>query len=401
MVMAKNYLLLNVSDYRTPASSNQQQRATPVQTLQAAFQRRVAKKGGSFTIFNLSDLFGGLRLEIHSGPLGHHEVQGILEPAVLQRLLMEAPVRRSLDWRQLINAATVADRIVLSAHGHKDDTDNVYCEVGFSSVRCGNVEGIADLFQNLLALSGNANPSVTLSVCYAARSAQHQKQHDQALTEQDIRSSLAFKLFVALSEWKPGIRLTARTGAVSASQIGTSLLSETEQAIVASETKEAEFSGSEADDLVADTMQALDDFERALGQSSLSRDERNGVLRRLDDWRGAGYDPAGLEEILGAANKLDQGRQSAGARLLTCLAKCCAMDLSWQGQQQSVLQGLRQLVRQRHRLQELSTAADEKAAKYGKFVYQRQGGKVVVSRWLPAPDGSGRYLLWKLMSLNA
>jgi hypothetical protein len=396
--MAKKYVLLNFSDYLSPTDATSiATRQTPQERLKETFRRRVTDNGGEFSLYNLGDFFAHLRLDASRGAPGH-PLAGLLDAATIRPLMAEAAKRCPSDWNTLIKSCIAADTIVFSAHGRKGDTDNVYCMDGFDSVRCGDVEGICTLFIALLTPSGKQNPNITLSVCYAARSADHQKHHvNDTLSEGDLRSSLAFQLFVGLSGLKPGtqLRLTARTGATSGSEVGTKLLSETEEAIIASEKLKAEFPDAEA--VTRETMDACSAFEESLRKSNVPAGEQQEVRNYLYEWFGDGCDPRELDRIIDAVDELDGRNKGAGLKLLECLCCCCGLDFSWQGRQADAIENLRARVRSYHRMARLQDAAWEKEEKYGKFVYQRQDGWVIVSRWVNGGDG---YVLTQLLRLR-
>jgi hypothetical protein len=397
--MARKYVLLNFSDYLSPEDAARiNTRLTPVEQLKGAFGRRVSVSEGEVKLYNLSDFFGHLRLRSGSAVSGRHPVEGLLDAVTIRNLIPEA-AKQQPYWDTLRADCISAHKIVFAAHGHKDDTDNVYCEDGIrGAYRCGTVEGVCTLLIALLTPSGKDNPKIALSVCYAARSADHDKHHvKDSLSEGDIRSSLAFKLFAGLSALKPDtkLRMTARTGATSGATVGDKLLSETEEAIIASEVRKQEFPNAEA--IVAQTMRAWGAFEATLTQSNLSAGEQQRVQTNLSEWFSEGCRVDRLDEIINAVDRLDQENKSAGLGLLECLCCCCGVDFSWRGQQADAIRELRRCAASAGRLSELASAAEAKEAKYGKFVYQREGSKILVSRWI---DTGSKYRLTALMRVR-
>lgn len=266
--MAKNYVILNFTDY-----SN---RSTPVTTLATAFERRVERKGGSFRIHHMADLFGDIRLARH-------------------------------------------------------------------------------------------------------KSSFHHKHHVKAsLNEGDIRSSLAFKVFCGLSEFRPHIRLTARTGAVSAEEVGTSLTSETEEAIIAAEEMEAHFGGKISEDLVGAVRSAHNEFDKAITTSTLSKKEQNTLRDRLDRWFMNGFDPKELDRIIEAIDQLDWSHRNYGASLFWAVG----LNPTWSEAHKTAVSTLRDLAPRRQQLQQLHAISKQSQAKYGKFIYERDQNEIVVSRWI-------------------
>jgi hypothetical protein len=377
--MPKNYVILNFTDYRHHEETTDT-RSTPVSTLASAFQRRVERKGGSFAIHHLADFFGELRLA-RRGRMNFHEIQGILDLPAISSLMIEAGVYRSGAWSRVRNDCRDADKIIFAAHGHKDDRENVYCDHNTTSVRCGSVDGVVEFLTTILNGVNRPDPTITLVVCYAARSGAYEKHHvDQPLDEGDVRSSLAFKIFMGLVAFRPQLRLTARTGAVSASSVGTSLTSETEEAIMASETIRTEFADSEQ--LLADTMEAYNAFDVSLDGSNLTTTERNAARDALYKWFTSGCNPDDLDEIITAIDRLDSRHKPKGHRFLETLCCCGMVDLSWFNWYRQAREGLEDIAPRRHEMHRVHTISQRSEAKYGKFIYQRDDNHIVVSRWL-------------------
>jgi hypothetical protein len=370
--LAKNYVILNFSDYRAKDSPSDT-RSTPIATLSDAFARRVERKGGSFSIHHMADLFGEIRLARH-GKKPSHEVEGVLTEGWVRTLSLEAAVYRSGAWSAVLNSCREADKIIFAAHGHADDTDNVYTEDGLGEVRCGNVDGVV-CFLNSILNGVKSDPTITLVVCYAARSAESHKHHINApFLESDLRSSLAFKVFSGLSEFRPYIRLTARTGAVSAYEVGTSLTSETEEAIIAAEQIEAQFPN--ADEVISKTTKAYDDFDRALGKSNLSSTEKSDLRDRMYRWFISGFDPKELDEIIEAIDKLDWSYRQMGVSLLWQVG----WSQTWSEANTAQVLKLKDQSALRKQLHDLHTIKNQKEAKYGKFIYYRYLNHIFVSR---------------------
>lgn len=367
--MAKSYVILNFTDYKN--------RSTPVNNLAAAFERRVDRKGGSFRIHHMADLFGDIRLARHKSSF--HEVQGILDEGWVRTLCLEAAVYRSSAWSSVMNSCRSADKIIFAAHGQPDDTDNVYTEHSMENIRCGSVDGVVCFLTTILNGMQRYDPTITLVVCYAARSSEHHKHHVNAtLGEGDIRSSLSFKIFSGLSEFRPHIRLTARTGAVSAEDVGTSLTSETEEAIIAAEALEAEFGGTVSDDLRAAMNRAFNELDRAIVNSALTRTERTEIQNRMDAWLQGNFDRDVLDQIVDDVDALDWSHRSYGASIFWKVG----LNATWKEANANAIATLRNLAPRRQRLQQLHTTSKQSLAKYGKFIYERDQNEIVVSRWL-------------------
>lgn len=366
-------MILNFSDFRPP-NSGIAGRTTPVTSLTGAFQRRVVRKGGTFAIHHMADLFGAIRIAKYRA-IQNTECEGILTERRLRTLVLDAVVDHGQAWRTIVNDCRQADKVILAAHGHADDTDNVYTEISQGvSVRCGDVRGIV-LFLKYVLENAQRNPTITLSICYAARSAEHHKHHvTAALTETNLRSSLAFKIFAAISSSWPNVRLTARTGAVSADDIGTSLTSETEEAIIAAERIDAEF--PDADTLVASVQRAYGVLDAAIGQSSLDRNEKRSAQDRLYQWFMGGFDPDVFSTLIDDVERMDWSHRNVGASI----GWLVGMNSSWKERFATDIKALKDLAVRRRRLFELKATSEEKAAKYGKFIYHRDQNHIYVSR---------------------
>lgn len=202
-------------------------------------------------------------------------------------------------------------------------------------IRCGNVSGVNFLLSKLLGMCEKPDITVTLVVCYAARSSVHKKHHvNEKLSETDIRSALSYKLFAKLSIKHPRLRLTARTGATSAS--GTSILSQTEEAIIASETRSLEFPGTQVEDTIRDTMQNAQLFENSLLKSSLTIQQRTNAGNVIYQWLTQGCEPQLLEKIINKISTLDEKNKGLGLKVLECLF-CCCLNYSWLGNYEDTL----------------------------------------------------------------
>jgi hypothetical protein len=405
--VGKNYVILNFSDYKG-AKEDVKARGAPVRNLVKAFKGRVRNKGGTVEFYHMSDLLAHLRHDLRRTPPGEHDVKDLLDASAITGLCASFRKRYPYLWAELIDDCQHADKIIFSAHGHKDDTDSIYCDHNTVAHRCGNVRGIAAFLSMLLEESGNVrDPTITLVVCFAARAEEHSKDHlKSTLSEADIRSSLAFKLFKELSNSYPGLRLTARTGAMSAAPAGTSLLSQTEKAIIAAEQRSAEYPGEKVDEVITKASRAIADFETAITKTRLSKRQRDKYLALLDTWFKAGCKPADLGPIIEGIDQLDtilyerdkyQGNLTAGEKLRESVCSCLGIGNTWEARQKKTLKRLMKRVEPAHRISTLNQAIGEKKAKYGKFEYRKERGRIVVSRWVPGV--SERYQLTTLMSL--
>jgi hypothetical protein len=143
-----------------------------------------------------------------------------------------------------------ADKIMLGVHGRFDDTDQGFAGLGWGQGHgpIGSVDEFADLFGDLL-VPGHTY-KVALIVCFGARSRHYRKDHYGGLTDQDIKSSFAFKFYKRIYR-RANVTMTARTGSVGFdSQTGRSLV-QTEAAVQA-DIEFAEIQGAQRTRTVAD-----------------------------------------------------------------------------------------------------------------------------------------------------
>ncbi|HEV7241731.1 MAG TPA: hypothetical protein VGQ36_21035 [Thermoanaerobaculia bacterium] len=375
--MAKTYVILNFSDYLAAGSSTQ--RSEAIKDLAEAFETRVMTKGGTYYVHHMADLFGNLRAERH-GPAPGHEVQGLLDEGWVRSLSIEAAVFRRSAWAAMINHCREADKIILSVHGEKDDVDNVYCESQAATIRCGTVDGVVCFLESILNVVERPDPTITLSVCYSARSAAYLKHHGQDLSDGDLRSSLAFQIFCRLSAIRPHLRLTARTGAVSPDVTTGRLRVETEETIIANETLPREFSDWERDLLVDDATNAYRQLDAALEKSGIPKEQQKRIQDRLDDW-GRHFDPNELDAIIDSIDRLDSSTRSMLTSFLSAISAVASPKWSERFAQQVLT--AKGIAPRRHELYTLIQASESPPLeKYGKFIYQRDHkNRVVVTRW--------------------
>jgi hypothetical protein len=362
--LAKKYVVLNFTDYGYSV------RTEPVSILRLAVARRVERSGGSYSLYHMADFFGDLREELGVVPPGR-ELEGLLDLPVITGLMVDAATRRSIEWSGLLNDCRNADKIIFASHGEKNDPDNVYSDHRSVTVRVGNAAGVAAFLRAILEVVARRDPTITLVVCYAARSGEE-------LDERDIRSSLAFKIFARLAAHRPDLRLTARSGAVSA--VGTTLTSETEEAIIASETLASSYPDSEL--LFAETLDAQEAFEQTIDRSNLTPLEQKKAHSALHRWFQGGFAPGDLAEIVETIDKLDVRHKPSAHVFLEKACGCGLLDLSWfhwYRQQRERLQGL---AGRAHHAEALKRVSKEAKARYGKFIYQRDDDEIVVSRWV-------------------
>ena len=374
--MAKKYVILNFADY--VARDSQSSRSTPITSLQDALGRRIHRKGGTYHIHNLADLLGDLRVEIY-GEVNPHETSGLLDVGWMRSLAIEAAVHRREAWSAMLNDLRDADKIFFAAHGLKTDTDNVYCEVSMESIRCGDVEGVVTFLKMMLGMVDRKDPTITLIVCYAARSIHYDKHHVNDLDEHDIRSSLAFKIFCGLAADYPQIRLTARTGAVSGGDTpSTSVVSQTEEAILA----EVEISQTIPDEeyLVGGAQYYFGVLVETFQDVGLTTDQERRLSNRISDWMNQGYDPNQLDAIFDEIDQVAESRYWFFMRALNAIG--WLTHPAWSETYQNEIQTARNIVPMRRQLHELKVIAAQKKAKYGKFIYERKGNHVLVSRWV-------------------
>ncbi|MBX3588481.1 MAG: hypothetical protein KF796_17770 [Ramlibacter sp.] len=106
-----------------------------------------------------------------------------------------------------------ADKIMLGVHGSYDDTDQGFAGLGWErgSGVVGNVNQFAELIASFLL--PRRHYKVALIVCFGARSQNYRVDHDGVLSEDDIKSSFAYKFFKRLCA-RVSVTLTARTGSV-------------------------------------------------------------------------------------------------------------------------------------------------------------------------------------------
>lgn len=126
-------------------------------------------------------------------------------------------------------------KIIIAAHGKVDDTDYCYAESDstelFKTHKLLNYAQLAVFIKTLFAVKEQKIPfNITLSICYSARSEDHEKDHILQLAEINIQTSFAAK-FYALLLADYNLRLKAVTGSVQFDEKTGSLLVESEEVI--------------------------------------------------------------------------------------------------------------------------------------------------------------------------
>ena len=154
-----------------------------------------------------------------------------------------SPIERSRKIQEVSLKCAAVDKIMLGMHGALNDTDNTFAGGGWDKgMAVGpNVGAVGNLLKELLVR--RRNYKLALIVCYGARAADYTKDHDGALSERDIKSSFAYKLYADICT-HANIIMTARTGAVGISSSTGKSEVETELAIGA-ELEYMEATGTE------------------------------------------------------------------------------------------------------------------------------------------------------------
>lgn len=231
-----------------------------------------------------------------------------------------------------------ADKVMLGVHGHYGDADRGHASMGWQAEQ--GVMGTYAEFANLLKclLDKGHRYNLTLVMCYGARSPHFQKDHTNpdALNEQDIKGSFAYKLFRELCR-EYDVKLTARTGAMRFNEATGASMVQTEAAVQA----EAEFDTLERDHLTA----AIRDKDGVMDRV-FAREKNIQRYYEMETRIAAGGEPANDDE--------------------------------------RIVQRYLQLKRRANELEPLKNADQ---GKYGKFVYtyDSRTGHIVVTSKYPRP----------------
>ena len=132
---------------------------------------------------------------------------------------------------QIREACRSAKKIMLGAHGSADNTERVKKSLGWGlgSGEAGTYAELAEMTADFLY--EDQTYKLSLIICYAARSDDTRKNHDEMLTPENIQSSLAYKFYKTLcTHTRANVVMTARTGAVQFLNDGTSWV-ETEETV--------------------------------------------------------------------------------------------------------------------------------------------------------------------------
>ena len=142
---------------------------------------------------------------------------------------------------EIVNECAKCDKIYLCAHGSSKDTGHVFAEKGknLGSKHTAPLCTQAELsgFLKLILKPATPKPyNLTLIVCFAARSGDHDQTHDQDFLKDPevLKTSLAYKLFKDLVDGKVNVRMTARLGEVRADENLDQILTQTEEGVLAS-----------------------------------------------------------------------------------------------------------------------------------------------------------------------
>lgn len=107
-----------------------------------------------------------------------------------------------------------ADKIMLGIHGTHDDTEQGFAGMGWDAGHgpVGNVGQFARLINKFLY--SRKHYKMSLIMCFGARSQNYRVNHEGVLSEEDIKSSFAYKFFKLVGA-RGNVTLTARTGSVA------------------------------------------------------------------------------------------------------------------------------------------------------------------------------------------
>lgn len=227
-----------------------------------------------------------------------------------------------------------ADKIMLGVHGHYDDTDYGYAGMGWEKgdAMIGSHEEFAKLIAGFLRK--DKTYKIALIVCFGARSQNYRKNHDGELTEEDIKSSFAYKFYKNICT-KANVIMTARTGSVAFSDINGKSQVQTETAVEA----EIEYS----DLLKVDTIDRM-------------QKEYNELLERIFDKEGK----IGVDNVKILKDRIERNQPVEG--------------------DPHILLFLQNYVREEAKARHLHATKETMQEKYGKFVYRYEKGIVTVYR---------------------
>lgn len=256
--------------------------------------------------------------------------------------------RSSFDfWSQVLAIAlkaSVADKILLSIHGHADDTTCGYIErFGMSSKRV----NFRDLAQFLLLLLPNQSERFHLALitCHAARAQNFRKDHTGPLTALDVKSSFAYRFYKEICTQRH-VLMTARTGSVSHSEHDGRSLVQTEAGVLC-----------EVDLQALQESKEIERLNRAYEGLKEREFERYGHIRDF------------LRRQALIENELERGRT----------------DWSMASFEDRIILAYQQAKRRINRLTRLQ---NEERGKYGKFIYEYDRSNLVMTvlRKYPKPS---------------
>lgn len=238
-----------------------------------------------------------------------------------------------------------ADKIMFGVHGQFDDTDRGFAGLGWDQGHgvIGAVHEFADLFADLL-VPGHSY-KVALIVCFGARSQNYRKDHYGDLSDDDIKSSFAFKFYRRIYR-KANVTMTARTGSVGFDERTGRSIVQTEAAVQA----EVDMADLQAAPETAEIARNYRHFQNFMSQTQEGRQKFFSMEERFLD-----------NPVAPARNPVER-----------------------------IVKRYRDVSR---RVQDLQMAQSQDSAKYGKFVYTSQGNRIQVYRKY---DAQGRKVMTQL-----
>lgn len=250
-------------------------------------------------------------------------------------------------WAEVLRVnllCSIADKIMLSIHGHADDTTCGYVEQFGKASKRVDYRQLAQ-FLLLFLPTQSERYHLALITCHAARSANYLKDHTGALTRLDVQSSFAYRFYKEICTQR-NVLMTARTGSVSFREHDGRSLVQTEAGVRC----EVELEAIQKSKELARISERYEELKERVF-------EKEGNIRRV----------LAMEEKI--REELDKGRT----------------DWSMASFEERLVIDYQVAKRRVTRLQQLQ---NEEQGKFGKFIYRYEAseGEVTVLRKYPKPS---------------
>lgn len=243
---------------------------------------------------------------------------------------------------RVLSHCSTADKIMLGIHGEPGDNVSGYIEEFGKTKQAVNYQQLAQFLCLFLPVSDEPI-KLSLIMCYGARAVNKQLNHEGNLAPNQVKSSFAYRFFKQLIGLHREVIMTARTGAVSFSEMDGRSLVQTEAAVAA----QFEYEDLQQD---AETIEVAEHYNRMLEQAFLK-----GGKPAVDEVRK-------MEKVI--EEEYEKGRtdwSSASFEQRIIVNRLVIKDESTR----------------------LTGAMNKEKSKYGKFVYRMYDDKALVIRKYP------------------